>query len=318
METVTSLSEELERCPVCQSDRYLNPNMKFLVNPECYHKMCESCVARIFTLGPAPCPTCGRQLRRNKFRAQTFSDVHIEKEVDTRRRLAKIFNRLEEDFQSLEAYNDYLEEVEMITFNLISGVDVEKTERKVRAYESVNKSAITVNNLKEAAELAEAQEIERLQRQAREEQSRIAQEALAHEQIEKEERAAELLSAMTSGADVGKVKEEIMENSRKRLAAQKREAEEVMSRSMRQIRAQRKDRLSSLKQEAMTPFSPLQGWGAKTDLYEVQDDYNDPFLVNLKKDKAFIGGGGKILDIYERALFEAFASLSTTMAVAKV
>lgn len=312
------MSEELERCPVCQSDRYLNPNMKFLVNPECYHKMCESCVARIFTLGPAPCPICGRQLRRNKFRAQTFSDVHIEKEVDTRRRLAKIFNRLEEDFDNLEAYNDYLEEVEMITFNLIQGVDIEKTERKVKAYESVNKSAITVNNLKEAAELAEAQEIERLQRQAREEQARIAQEALAQEQMEKEERAAELLSAMTSGADVDKVKDEIMKNSKKRIEAQKREAEEVMNRSMRQIRAQRKDRLQALKQEALTPFSPLQGWGAKTDLYDVQDNYDDPFLSNLKKDKAFTGGGGKIVDIYERALFEAFASLSTTPTLANV
>ncbi|CCG85134.1 RNA polymerase II transcription factor B subunit 3 [Taphrina deformans PYCC 5710] len=305
------MSEELERCPVCQSDRYLNPNMKFLVNPECYHKMCESCVARIFTLGPAPCPICGRQLRRNKFRAQTFSDVHIEKEVDTRRRLAKIFNRLEEDFDNLEAYNDYLEEVEMTTFNLIQGVDIEKTERKVKAYESVNKSAITVNNLKEAAELAEAQEIERLQRQAREEQAKIAQEALVQEQMEKEERAAELLSAMTSGADVDKVKDEIMKNSRKRIEAQKREAEEVMNRSMKQIRAQRKDRLQALKQEALTPFSPLQGWGTKTDLYEVQEDYDDPFLTNLKRDKAFTGGGGKIVDIYERALFEAFASLST-------
>lgn len=309
------MSEELERCPVCQSDRYLNPNMKFLVNPECYHKMCESCVARIFTLGPAPCPICGRQLRRNKFRAQTFSDVHIEKEIDTRRRLAKIFNKLEEDFDDLDAYNDYLEDVEMITFNLIQGIDLEKTERKVRAYETVNKSAISVNHLKEAAELAEAREIEHLQQQAREQQARLALEAIQQEQAEKEERSAELLSAMSSGADVVKVRQEILKNSQRRIEAQKREAEEAMARSVKQIKAQRRDRLQALKQEEDTPFSPLQGWGAKTDLYETRENYDDPYLTRLKKDKAFGGGGGKLVDVYERALFEAFASLATELTV---
>lgn len=277
--------------------------------------MCEACVARIFTLGPAPCPICGRQLRRNKFRTQTFGDVQIEKEVDTRRRLAKIFNKQEEDFATLDMYNDYLEDVEMITFNLIQGIDVEKTERRVKAYEAANKNAISANHLKEAAELAEAQEIERLERQARSEKARLTQEALLQEQLEKDERNAELLSAMSSGADVEKLKREIDRNSRKRLETQRRLAEEAMSRSMRQIKAQTKDRLQTLKHDVEMPFSPLLGWGAKTDLYLVQDDYEDGFLDQLKKDRAFRGGGAKIADIYERALFEAFASLSTSGAI---
>jgi CDK-activating kinase assembly factor MAT1 len=77
-------------CPVCKSSRYLNPNMRFLVNPECYHKMCESCVDRIFSHGPAPCPIagCKRTLRKVKFRTQTFEDLKVEREVDIRRRVA--------------------------------------------------------------------------------------------------------------------------------------------------------------------------------------------------------------------------------------
>lgn len=80
-------------CPVCKSSRYLNPNMRFLVNPECYHKMCESCVDRIFSQGPAPCPVagCGRTLRKQRFRKQTFGDIHIEREVDIRRRVAQVY-----------------------------------------------------------------------------------------------------------------------------------------------------------------------------------------------------------------------------------
>jgi CDK-activating kinase assembly factor MAT1 len=77
-------------CPVCKSSRYLNPNMQFKVNPECYHKMCESCVDRIFSHGPAPCPIagCARTLRKAKFRRQTFEDLKVEREVDIRRRVA--------------------------------------------------------------------------------------------------------------------------------------------------------------------------------------------------------------------------------------
>ena len=86
--------KKLDICPVCKSSRYLNPNMRFLVNPECYHKMCESCVDRIFSHGPAPCPIagCRRTLRKQKFRKQTFGDIQVEREVDIRRRIAHMLD----------------------------------------------------------------------------------------------------------------------------------------------------------------------------------------------------------------------------------
>ena len=72
-----------DMCPICKTDKYLSPNMKFLINPECYHKICESCVDRIFSLGPAPCPypKCGKILRKNKFKQQIFEDLIIEKKL---------------------------------------------------------------------------------------------------------------------------------------------------------------------------------------------------------------------------------------------
>lgn len=83
-------NSQADICPVCKSSRYLNPNMQFKVNPECYHMMCESCVDRIFSHGPAPCPIagCARTLRKAKFRRQTFEDLAVEREVDIRRRVA--------------------------------------------------------------------------------------------------------------------------------------------------------------------------------------------------------------------------------------
>lgn len=83
---------DVDICPVCKSSRYLNPNMRFLINPECYHQMCESCVDRIYSHGPAPCRVagCGKTLRKNRFRKKTFEDVEIEREVDIRRRVAAV------------------------------------------------------------------------------------------------------------------------------------------------------------------------------------------------------------------------------------
>lgn len=52
---------------------------------------CESCIDRLFTLGPAPCPLCNKVLRKLAFMPQTFEDLGVEKEVAIRRRIAKEF-----------------------------------------------------------------------------------------------------------------------------------------------------------------------------------------------------------------------------------
>jgi hypothetical protein len=79
-------------CPICKSARYLNPNMRFLINSECYHRLCESCVERIFSHGPAVCPypACNRTLRHKQYRLQTFEDVRLEKEMDIRAKVANV------------------------------------------------------------------------------------------------------------------------------------------------------------------------------------------------------------------------------------
>lgn len=50
---------------------------------------CESCIDRLYTLGPAPCPICGKTLKKMTFIPQTFEDLVVEKEVAVRRKLAK-------------------------------------------------------------------------------------------------------------------------------------------------------------------------------------------------------------------------------------
>ena len=138
-------------CPVCKSSRFLNPNMKFLMNPDCYHKMCESCVDRIFSNGPANCPIagCRRTLRKHKFRKQTFEDIQVEREVDIRKKVQEtIGSWSEDDFKNLKDYNDYLDDIEDITYNLVNRIDEDKSTKRLKEYEDARRQQLQV--IKEA------------------------------------------------------------------------------------------------------------------------------------------------------------------------
>ncbi|XP_073007569.1 uncharacterized protein [Typha latifolia] len=78
------------------------------------------------------------------------------KEMAIRRRVANIFNKREEDFPSLKEYNDYLEEVEDMTFNLIEGIDVAAIEAKIAKYQEENAEQIINSRARKAEELAGA------------------------------------------------------------------------------------------------------------------------------------------------------------------
>ena len=80
------------------------------------------------------CPQCNVPLRRSNFRVQLFEDASVEKEVDIRKKILKDFNKKEEDFTTLNEYNDYLEMIETIIFNLANGIDVEQTNKQIEKY----------------------------------------------------------------------------------------------------------------------------------------------------------------------------------------
>lgn len=111
---IVSYTSPDDKCPSCKTDRFLNPRLKLLVSP-CYHKLCTSCIDRIWSLGPAPCPTCGTVCRKNQFGPQTFQDLGVEREVDVRKRIQRSYNKQQGDFGSLQEYNNYLEEIEQIS-----------------------------------------------------------------------------------------------------------------------------------------------------------------------------------------------------------
>ncbi|KAF2009566.1 CDK-activating kinase assembly factor [Aaosphaeria arxii CBS 175.79] len=261
-------------CPVCKSSRYLNPNMQFLLNPECYHKMCESCVDRIFSHGPAPCPIagCRRTLRKVKFRKITFEDLKVEREVDIRKRVARVLNKQLSDFETLRDYNDYLETAEEVTWNLILGVDVEATNRKLQLWEDSQKAERNPNAVK---------------------------------------RSFQADSSTTSDGSHGVVLKK-GGTQRKAMASSSGNTPDP-SASLDEAFLETGFAFKGLKKYVPPPpekpFDPYGGWSVKPQLYTLRGDYDVEWLTKVKDDPSHVAGGYDMHEFYSRALCEAFGGL---------
>lgn len=282
--------------------------MRFLVNPECYHKMCESCVDRIFSHGPNKCPIagCKRTLRKHRFREQTFEDIQVEREVDIRKRIASIFNRREDEFDTLMDYNNYLNDVEDVTYNLINGIDVEETEKKMQAYSASNKAAIASN-----ASLAsqEAEDLSALQA-AEKEQARLRRDAARREEDlerrEKREGRQRTINRLASGADAKKLEAENKISMQKRLA-ERDQADRLKANGLSEFVV--KGLKMKKVPEPEKPFDAFGGFSVQPRYFAVQERYEWPWLNNVRDDVNINAGGYDIQDFHTRALCEAFSGL---------
>nr|CAG4646511.1 EOG090X0BPM [Macrothrix elegans] len=145
-------------CPKCKTTKYRNPAMVLMVNA-CGHALCEACVELLFAKGSGACPECKIPLRRNNFRVQLFEDSAVDKEVDIRKRILKEYNKRQEDFATLREYNDYLEEVETIIFNLVFDLDTTTTNKMIDNYKRDNKDIIQRNRNRQSQEEIELEEL---------------------------------------------------------------------------------------------------------------------------------------------------------------
>ncbi|EAW10358.1 TFIIH/NER complex subunit TFB3 [Aspergillus clavatus NRRL 1] len=333
---VAHRGDEDEVCPVCKSSRYLNPDMRFLINPECYHKMCESCVDRIFSSGPANCPVagCHKTLRKARFRKQTFEDIHVEREVDIRRRVMSILNRREEEFDSKRAWDDFLEQREEIIANLVYGTDVAKTEADLQRYATENMSSIRANRALEAQEATSFQE----QQTHEQELARIRREA-ARQEYENERREVQAgredyLSRLAAGkpGDAATIARESHKVLLKKSSARRSEEDRIRQKQAALRSSDLKkagpgttaaDRageaggaglikgLRKIKTpEPEKPYDPFGGLiPGKRDYYTLRDYYPSSYLDPIRQDTRMQAGGYDLREYYSRTLLEAFAGL---------
>jgi len=150
----------------------------------CGHQFCTSCVERELSRRKTfPCPICETVVKRVTLSTRTLDDVQCEKDTSWRRRILKVYNKVEKDFPSLLEYNNYLEEVEDIIFSIVNEEpNAEEAKAKVKAYEEANRSQIVMRQSQRADEerciadriASEQREAERRKREFQEIEKAVA------------------------------------------------------------------------------------------------------------------------------------------------
>ncbi|OLN86823.1 RNA polymerase II transcription factor B subunit 3 [Colletotrichum chlorophyti] len=304
-------------CPVCKTMRYLNKDLEFLINPECYHPMCANCVARIFSDGPNQCPYagCHKTLRKKGFKSAYFGDLSVEREVDIRRRVAAVLNKVEDDFETLDDYNGYLEWVETLTFDIISGTEAEKkaAEARLIEWEQAHKAEIERN--RRLAKESEAERVARFQAE-KEEALRRRQEAMREDAAEKaeEQRMREKMLDGLASQDVGEAKQALnrvllKRRGQARLASAAGSLADATSAPGLSIRGLKKERKRVV--EDNKPYDPFGGLKLDMERYTMAplDEYHNHWVDEARRKDDIVVGGYSAEEYLSRAMFEAFSGL---------
>uniref|UniRef100_H3DIY7 MNAT1 component of CDK activating kinase n=1 Tax=Tetraodon nigroviridis TaxID=99883 RepID=H3DIY7_TETNG len=131
---------------------------------------CENCVEMLFVRGSGNCVQCDTPLRKSNFRVQLFEDPAVDKEVEIRKKVLKIYNKRDVDFSSLREYNDYLVASggHSLVYNLTNNIDVENTKVRMEQYQRDNRDVIQRNKAKLTREQEELEELLLLEQQSSE------------------------------------------------------------------------------------------------------------------------------------------------------
>ena len=307
------MARDDETCPVCKTNRYFNKDMEFLINPECYHLMCRTCVERIFKDGPNQCPyaTCHKTLRLRGFKSAFFNDLAVERDVDIRRRVAQVFNKVEDDFESLADYNDYLDKVECLTADLVSGTPEDKTraEAQLLDWEAQHKAEIERN--KKIAR--ESDETRQRRRAAEQDEARLRRQQEMQDEADERASAArfreEMLDSLAS-AEAGRGAEAMD----KVLLRKKTRATGLSIRGL-------KDKTVRVADDN-APYDPFGGLLLAPTRVDTAEDslaaYHSEWLDITRTKNDYVVGGYSTDEYISRALYEAFSGLGVFVAEDKM
>ncbi|KAI8354559.1 CDK-activating kinase assembly factor MAT1-domain-containing protein [Choanephora cucurbitarum] len=240
--------------------------------------------------------------------SQIFEDLAVEKEVRIRKRAARVFNKRPEDFSSLRAYNDYLEMVEDITFNLMNEVDVAETEAKIAAYEQENKDSIAANQARSVNEQRVRSYQDELDKQEREQKHKEYLQQLEDERRQKELEKSDIIAEL---ANSNKSAQSVIQS--RQATALKRSS--ALKQSNTTTKSSMPSWISSVMdsdhaaKEAESLFDPYELAYEYTSGYIVRESYQDPTVDYLNNNKQARAGGYTARFAHQRALMSAFTGV---------
>eukprot|EP00995_Heteronema_vittatum_P007733 NODE_2885_length_729_cov_260.645588_g2037_i0.p1 GENE.NODE_2885_length_729_cov_260.645588_g2037_i0~~NODE_2885_length_729_cov_260.645588_g2037_i0.p1 ORF type:complete len:162 (+),score=68.49 NODE_2885_length_729_cov_260.645588_g2037_i0:190-675(+) len=93
-------------------------------------------------------------------RRRTSAVNFVQRDLKLRKQLADIYNKTLEDFPNLRDYNDYLEEVETIIYNLTYEIEVPSQQAKIERYRRENRQSMYAKHSKQAATQSASQRVD--------------------------------------------------------------------------------------------------------------------------------------------------------------
>lgn len=236
------------------------------------------------------------------------------------------FNRREDEFDTLLDWNNYLEEVEGITFALVNNIDVAENERKLAAYRDHNAQSIRQNATRANDETANL-----VARQAAEkEQAKLRREAARREEEEERRERAEgrlqiindLVSSEGNATKIAREGERVM---LKRSSARRADAERVVQSNADVIGSNGSVSGAVVATDSSgfvfrglkrriepTPDNPYDAFGGlqyDRRYYVLQDRYEWDWLDEARTNPQFTAGGYDVQEYCHRALSDAFSGL---------
>ncbi len=227
--------------------------------------------------------------------------------------MGKVFNRRQDEFETLLDWNNYLEEVEGLVFDIVEGSPKTRAqaEEKLRQYKEGNEAEIEENR-RVALDEAELQK-----RRAKMEKDAVRQRRLAELREEEEAKldvaqskrevldrlANEDVDAETITKQAQKVI--LKKTSARRNLAQKEASKEAAVREGLTIRGLKKKE-APIKEE---PYDAFGGMKIVPTKYVLQDHYEHKWLDETTSTPQHAVGGWNVHDYYARTMFEAFSGL---------
>lgn len=181
-------------------------------------------------------------------------------------------NKQEDDFETLKDYNDYLEQVEDITWNLILKVDVEETEHRLRRWEEYQSAQLNPNGTASSRRHLDPDPSL---------PSDTSHVVLKKGGTQRKQLPTTSSTSLSTPADFSDKDKGFAFRGLKKRVAPPPEA----------------------------PFDPFGGWAIAPAYYALQDDYDVEWLTAQKSDATHLVGGYEMRDFYNRALRDAFGGL---------
>jgi CDK-activating kinase assembly factor MAT1 len=237
-------------------------------------------------------------------------------------------NRREEEFDSKRAYDDFLEQREEIIANLVSRIDVQKTEAQLQEYATENMASIRANETLEKEEATSFHQRISLEQEEARQRRQAARDEYESERREHQAEREDFLTRLAAGSstDAAAIAREGHKVHLKKSSARRSEEDRIRQKQAALRSDTKRTTLSSVAEggsglvkglrkiktpEPEKPYDPFMGYlPEKRDYYSLQDYYPSQYLDPVRKNAEILAGGYDLREYYERTLLEAFAGLS--------